>query len=42
MYVYKFKDKNVLPTRIGDSRRDINPGTITKAEGRLGRDKLVT
>lgn len=29
-------------TRIGESRRDINPETIAKAEGRPGRNSLVT
>lgn len=32
MYVYEFKDKSLLPTKTDQSRWDINPGTITKAE----------
>lgn len=40
MYVYEFKGKSLVPTRTDESRWDINPGTIAKAEGQ--EEKLVT
>ena len=40
MYVYEFKGKSLVPTRTVESRWDINPGTIAKAEGQ--EEKLVT
>lgn len=40
MYVYEFKGKSLVPTRTDESRWDINPGNIAKAEGQ--EERLVT
>lgn len=41
MHVYWLRGKKLVPTRIGESRWDINLGTIAEAEGQEEKGLLL-